>query len=85
MKIVVAAVALAFICLFQAEALPRGAPASACSTLVPNHASNQAGNVPFPYEVDLSALALSPSAFGYEGGKSYRSKSQVVNYSYIAS
>ena len=65
---------------FQANAYSRGAPTSACTTLVPNHAPNQAGNASFPYEVDLSALALSPSSFGYEGGKSYRSKSQIANY-----
>ena len=66
----------------QAEARPEGAPVTACSTLVPNHTLNQAGDDPFPYEVDISALALSPQGFGYEGGKTYQSKpcSSIVIY-----
>ena len=66
-KVTVIVVAL-ILCQFQAEALPGGAPASACSTLMPVHAPNQAASDPFPYEVDLSVLAD-----GYEGGKSYKS------------
>ena len=72
-KTVVIAVAL-IMYTFQTEARPNGAPSAACDTLVPKHAPSQAGSDPFPYEVNLSALALSPSGFGYEGGKSYRSK-----------
>ena len=68
-KFAVAALGL-LLCLFQAEARPSGAPNAACSDLVPRHAPNQAGNVPFPYEVDLSTISMS----GYDGGKSYRSK-----------
>ena len=49
----VIAVAL-ILCSFQAEALPTGAPAAACTTLVPQHADNQAIDEPSPYVVDLS-------------------------------
>ena len=58
----------------QAEARREGAPVTACSTLVPNHAPNQADDDPFPYEVNISTFALSPQGFGYEGGKTYQSK-----------
>ena len=64
----VIAVAL-ILCSFQAEALPTGAPAAACTTLVPQHADNQAIDEPSPYVVDLSRLAS-----GYEAGKNYISK-----------
>ena len=67
----IAVIVLAFLsCLFQAEARSSGAPNSACSNLTPRHAPNEAGNDPFPYEVDLSMLAMS----GYDGGKNYSSK-----------
>ena len=66
-----AVIALALLsCLFQVEARSSGAPNAACRNLVPRHAPNEAGNDPFPYEVDLSTLAMS----GYDGGKSYSSK-----------
>ena len=71
-KIAVIAVAL-ILCSFQAEARSTGAPASACTTLVPQHAENQAINESFPYEVDLSQLAS-----GYDEGKSYISKPIVA-------
>ena len=58
---------------FQVEARSKGAPASACATLIPRHRKNQAINESFPYEVDLSALAS-----GYEAGKSYKSKPKVA-------
>ena len=60
------------LCSFQAKALPTGAPSLACTTLIPRHAPNQAGSA-FPYHVDLSRFASSPSGFVYEGGKRYRS------------
>ena len=60
------------LCSFQAEARPTGASSAACATLTPRHGQNQAGSA-FPYRVDLSRFALSPSAFVYEGGKRYRS------------
>ena len=68
MKEVAVIVVVLMLCSFQAEARSSGAPAAACSTLMPIHLPNQAGGDPFPYVVDLSALAD-----GYEGGKSYRS------------
>ena len=68
-----AVIAVAILYLFQVEALPTGAPASACTTLVPQHADNQAINESFPYEVDLSQLVS-----GYEAGKSYISKPKVA-------
>ena len=71
-KTAVIAVAL-MLYLFQAEARSKGAPASACTTLIPRHRENQAVDEQFPYEVDLSALAS-----GYEAGKSYISKPKVA-------
>ena len=68
----IAAIVVAFtLCSFQAEAFSTGAPSFACGTLIPGHSPNQAGNVPFPYEVDLSAFGSFPC---YKGGQNYRSK-----------
>ena len=58
----------------QSEARPNGAPSRACRNLVPLHAPNLATDDPFPYEVDLSELAIDKSSLSYEAGRSYRSK-----------
>ena len=58
----------------QSEAQPRGTLSIACGDLVPRNVSNQVGDDPFPYQVDLSELALATSGFGYEAGRNYRSK-----------
>ena len=68
MKEAAVIVVVLMLCSFQAEARSGGAPAAACNTLTPIHLPNQAGGDPFPYVVDLFALAN-----GYEGGKNYRS------------
>ena len=74
-KIAMIAVVVLIIYSLQAEARPSGAPSSACVRLIPRHAPNQAGDDPFPYQVDISSLAIeSTSYFGYEGGERYRSK-----------
>ena len=73
MKDIVIAVLL-IICSFQAESRPDGATILACGTLAPVHGINQIGDDPFPYNVDLSAFALSPSGYGYTAGKKYYSK-----------
>ena len=78
-KVAMIAVVVLILYSLQTEAFPSGAPNAACSNLVPRHAPNQAGDDPFPYEVDLSKLAISASSFGYEGGRRYRSKLYTVN------
>ena len=67
----------------QSEAFPNGAPSIACRDLIPRHAPNQAADGPFPYEVDLSELALATYGFVYEAGRSYRSKLYKQINSYI--
>ena len=73
-KIIMIAVVVLILYSLQTEARPSGAPSSACSDLVPRHSPNQVGNDSFPYEVDLSELAIPSSSFGYVGGRRYRSK-----------
>lgn len=73
MKDIVIAVSL-ILCSVQVESRPDGATILACGTLAPIHGINQVGDDPFPYNVDLSAFALSPSGYGYTAGKKYYSK-----------
>jgi len=54
--------------IIESDALPNGAPRSACGDLAPQHSPNKATD-PFPYKVDVSEIAA------YVPGENYSSKS----------
>jgi len=73
MKSIILLVGMINISVICIEALPNGAPASACSDFIPQHLPNQVATGPVPYVVNVSNIGDS-----YTSGQTY--PSECINF-----